>query len=552
MRGPYGFSNLEIHRAYTVQNPTQRNYTDSNRFTVLSGQAFFDDTGLHFPHRELLDREYVTVFGPCFVHSGRRFKLDDVGLRGAVTRLTCAREVDRPYFHDVLRDNQFLNYGDGPLFRSFEEHITLLLRRFFIEEDNVESRVRWVDAIHPKRRLRQQTHHALWHGGRVTHPTWMGDVKYVCKPGEILPPGKFLRAIGDLGPAATARAGHLMEHVKNAFAVEYRFGDSSYQFVKSPSTDLLSQAFCDVLYTNDMSFRCFSDDSIVGVATPEGRFYANADISACDGSNFDPVFNFLRRIMINSGANVQDVNGVFDQCRAICRIYPIKDKHNPAPKGWKIKLRPRYATLYSGSVLTTSINNCANFGIYSAFAEMLPPYPERTFENVSACLVEAAFRMGFVLRADRCACPEKLQFLKSSPALVDGHIHVFLNVGVMFRSFGTFHGDLPGTGPIQDRARTYNSDVVRAFVHAGDHAITTAFRTHIIDAKHKTKDRYYNDATRLRIEGVSKYIPLSALAARYDVSISEIEQLADAVQSSTVGTLFSSRALQVIDRKSVV
>lgn len=518
-------------------------YRDGGRFRLLRGREYFTrEDGLNFGITETRDKEYDTVFGPVFCHAGQKYKVDDVGLRGAVTRLTCAREPDRHAFHEMLRDNQFLSFGGSIIFREFEKFIASWIRRIRPELSGEELRDLWVDAPHPKRKLRVRTRTELDLSGEQPKRVWIGNfgqIKYVCKPGEKLPPGKYLRATADLGPVAASQGGYLMDTVKAAFCNEFVFGGSSYQFVKEPERESLISAFQDVWEDKyDFSMRCFSDDSIIGIATPEGRYVANADISACDGSNYDPVFNMLKRMMLDGGLDPCDVEGVFEQCKAECVIESYTDRELKT-KIRKVVLQPLFYTLYSGSVLTTSINNCANFGIYAAICAFLPPYEARSLAAMPDLISRAAESVGYIVKCARCEVLEDLQFLKCTPTRVGSEWDVFLNLGVLLRNLGSCKGDLPGSGDLGERARIYTSDVIRSYKHAGDHEITDALRTKMVNSSLSQPESRLTGQTIRRI-------PLSALARRYRVPEVVLEELASMITDSTLGEAIYSPLLDRI------
>jgi len=498
--------------------------------------------GLDFGEEMLKYKEYETVFGPVFCHAGRKFKLDDVGLRGAVTRLTCAREPDRIGFHEALRDNQFRNFGAAKIFDRFmcDKASWLLGHRSDLLSE--EAREVWVHAPHPKRKLRERTHAELALSGALLSRVWLGNhgyVKYVCKPGEKLPPGKYLRATADLGSIGAAQGGYMMDLVKESFAQNFVVDGCSYQFVKSPEQEVMASAFQDVWEDRyDIALRCFSDDAIIGINTPEGRYVANTDISACDGSNYDPVFLLLRDIMRAGGLDRRDVDGTFEQCLAECVITSYADAECKR-KRRKVVLKPKYYTLYSGSVLTTSINNCANFGIFASVCDVMPPYAERRLSDMPGIIAAAAERVGYILKCQTCTILEDLQFLKISPTLVDGEYKVFLNLGVMLRVLGSCRGDLPGKGDLHQRARIYISDVVKSFKHAGDHVITETLRRWIVSESLGVVEE--------RLLGESKFvIPVEALSRRYKLSVSDVQNLADSIACAQFGDAVNSPAIDRI------
>jgi len=549
---------FKVHRAYASRCDTDKPYRDGGRFNLKkvtkANGKLFDESGLNFPDHRIRDKEYYTMFGPCFAHVGRRYRVDDVGLRGAVTRLTCAREPDRRDLHEVLRSNQFANYGVSRIFKVYSSWIIRALMVNVMDTNPDDDRYEWVHADHPKRELRKRTHRALWNDGRITHKTWLEDVGYKCKAGEVLPPGKYLRATGDLGSPATAKAAYMMDSVKEAFSHKFihRQGDmnSSFQFVKKPERGRLIEAFSDIIAKGeDLTMKCFSDDGIIGIDTPEGRYVANTDISACDGSNFDPVFDFLENILVKAGYHVGDVRAVFKQCTADCRITSIVDKLDKISRRRKIVLTPKWKTLFSGSTLTTLINNCANFGIFASVHDMLPPYEKRKISEMGDLISRASAEVGFLVKCQQCKCLEDLQFLKISPTMVAGKMEVFLNLGVLLRNLGSVRGDLPGTGSLEERGRVFTSDVIKSYVHAGNHEITDALRTKIVKRSRAQggQNQHYDEAVRSRIEGETVVrIPITALCARYKVSMADFFLFAQHIEDVQQGQILKSRVLDAI------
>lgn len=518
-------------------------YRFGGRFSLVSGRKWFTKDGLDFGSSVIKDREYETVFGPVFVSGCLRYKLDDVGLRGAVTRLTCAREPTEKGLHERLVKAQFRNYGESEPYVLFLKEKAGEIRKRLPSITNQTWRENWVNAPHPKKKLRMRTHIELALDGTEVKKVWLGNhgvVKYVCKPGEKLPPGKFLRATADLGPIGAAQAGYMMDTVKEAFTVPFMWNRCSYMFIKSPDRDVLVKAFQDVWNCDlDMCLRCFSDDAIIGINTPEGRFVANTDISACDGSNYDPVFDYLEAIMLRGGLDRHDVRGVFDQTEAECVISSYADREF-GRRIRKVRLKPKYRTLYSGSVLTTSVNNCANFGIYAEVASMLPPFAQRKKADMPRLVSEAAARIGYILKCQVCEVVEDMQFLKTSPCIVGGVWDVFLNLGVLLRGLGMCRGDLPGRGDLSTRASAYMSDIIKSYVHAGDHVILDALRTALLTEVSVSEHEF-------KLTGNQRVrVPTDALARRYKVPARDFEYLAMVITSTGLGEAIHSPIIDAI------
>jgi len=503
---------------------------------------------LKFPLVDTPDKEYVSVFGPRFSHTGTRFKIDNRGLAGAVTRLTCAREVSLTNgeidisLHVELMENQFKYYGKHKMYHEFCIQISREHIREFGFVDNTEKRLNWVLETHPKKELRKSTHTQLGLRGSLGPGPWGKRVMYKCKAGETLASGKYLRAVGDMGAQQTERAAHLMSGLKKACAIPFLVEGSKYIFIGKPQDSRLIDMFKEIVYANDVTLVCFSDDSMVGVNTPEGNVFLNADISSCDGSNYDPVFNMLKRIMLMCSMNTADINGLMDQTLQKCTICSIEKKK---VKPYVVTLYPKYNTLYSGLSCTTMINNLANLGIFFEILQVMPRYELRTRSNVQQAIMLGARRAGFILKCDLCNVIEDLQFLKYSPTLDGGVWKVFINLGVILRNFGFCEGDLPGQGDIRLRAAMYISDVLKSYVHGGNHSIMQAFRTKIINGETPStlKTRY------LDANFVEHDISDLALCRRYKISISDVQRVAFIVQQSRLCHAYSDPVFDAIMAK---
>lgn len=110
--------------------------------------------------------------------------------------------------------------------------------------------------------------------------------------------------------------------------------------------------------------------------------------------------------------------------------------------GERVKLRSTCPVLYSGSTLTTFINNLASALICESIA--------LSDINCISDIEQAALRVGYKVSIDACNRPCDLQFLKHSPAGVT--MFPLLNVGVLLRASGFCRGDLPGRGDLEKRA----------------------------------------------------------------------------------------------------
>lgn len=486
-----------------------------------------------------LSREYRTVFGPHFRSNTQMPNCNNDGIRGAVRRLTCAREPEIMGLHERLRDNQYeIEEYLGHLLldwkNEFKQRLIAITRN---KLDSVNERNLWCDAPHIKRSLRRQTRMEIIQYGRSSLKNRVKIVDYKCKTGELLPVNKYPRAIGDLTCPGSTALGYFMDWVKEAFQVPYLVNGSTAQFIKTPDHSILQEVFTKLIYSDKLTFVYFSDDSCISVPCTDGTLMANLDISACDGSNFDPVFNILKEIMSVDSRYIKDITDAFMQCKATCVVKAPDSKE-------KIKLTPKGHVLYSGSVLTTTVNNMANSLIFLSIMKEYDPLRPLSKMEMKDMIVNAAFRAGFILKIDECTHHSGIQFLKHSPAIVNNTVIPYLNIGTMLRGFGTYCGDLPGRKRlgILKRAQMFNSDVIKSWKHAGNTSIHRAFK------KYHTVNSTLNIVIEMKsFNSISTDpIPDEEICRRYGLSQSELDELLYYISNCRVYDRVSCSAIDKI------
>jgi hypothetical protein len=535
-----GLTTFELYREYTAVNTVEKPFEFNMRFEVVQGERWFGDGDLDFCVPESAEREYYTVYGPVFASRTMHYRVDDRGLRGAVRRLTCVREVEIPDLHFDLKESQdTFPLRRRSLVQRWQSHLRRELRIIIpCSPDTEGDRSDWVHQTHPKRVQRENWYRGHEDdGGWYTRRNWAEKgVNYVCKPGETLAEGKYLRAIGDLGVAAAGLGGYYMDWLKAAFEIPYIVFGCEAKFIKTPDKEVLKGVFADLMdCRHRLVMRFFSDDSCIAMRCDDGVFLCNMDISACDGSNYDSIFQVLLG-SLPSDIHKRELRKVFAQLREKCRIRSTQSRK-------QVVLRPLHHTLYSGSTLTTSVNNMAEIFMFLAMVATLPPRLTRV--ECPTFLQAAAADAGFLVKVQACQFPEDLQFLKHSPHTSLGEFYPVLNAGVLLRNFGTCWGDLPGRQAqgLHRRAATYTSDVVRSYVHAGKTQLFDAFReTFVISSTAEgCRDPHYLSATAKRGSGYAdKSIDPESFALRYRVSTSEVEEFIFILRHLGVGERYSS------------
>lgn len=465
------------------------------------------------------------------------YECNNRGMRGASHRITAVRNPDNFGFHETLRDNQYANVSLDRFhvwLDWFKRGLHLRTMSVTIEDELNN----WTDAAHPKKKLRVQARTAIVADGR-TLGIRCRKVRYKCKPGELLADGKTLRGIGDIGTPGSTVLGFYMPYVKSQFAQPfYHTCGGVCQFIEKPHVDILRSVFDALINVDNIYYPFFSDDACISIRCSDGVFMANLDISKCDGSNYKPVFDLLKEAMSVSGIFQTYIDDCFLQLEQPCIISSVDRKY-------KVRLTPLQGpVLYSGSVLTTSVNNMANTIIFHSIVEALNG--PRLVGEMPQLIEAAAARVGYILKVQVCAFPEEIQFLKHSPCIHDGVITPILNLGCWMRGFGTIVGDLPGRGSLLKRAKVFNSEVVRSRVYAGNHPLSRAFQKFVV--KDRSTKLYTPDSFTNTVGDVPNdfWIPSYVLARRYHVTPEAIDELCDMIGESDVGDIIYHPVIDII------
>jgi hypothetical protein len=290
---------------------------------------------------------------------------------------------------------------------------------------------------HPKRDLRIEAWVEAHLNGMVGERLWLrkGCVKYKLKKDEVAKPTKPGRAIGDFGVAASLQGFCLTGRLKNAMADDdIIIGDARYRFVKKPDFETLNDTFEKLRDPPEKHFFVyFSDDSCYARRLPDGTVASyNVDISKCDASHTEETFDLLTSLLPKHAQD--DCQLLTDQCKADIEVAL------PEVFGSKRKLRlsPSGARLYSGSTLTTIINNLANLLVASQLVGCKSHEPKELVAAVAQC--------GYCVTLDLNEIHEDTQFLKNSPVWCrdEGRYVSILNLGVLLRTSGRARGDIPG------------------------------------------------------------------------------------------------------------
>lgn len=420
---------------------------------MLQGSEFFKDGEICFPlGAEEADGTYRTVFGPAVSHNGQIYGNTNHNFAYAARRLTGARCPDQPGRHEALFQNQtnfISNHHDffDSLASSYAPHFDGYMGA------DLEALYHKSDP-HPKRLLRERAFVELTEACSNTsdNQLWVKSVLWKLKKNEWAKFRKKPRSIGDLGVGASLLGFRLTHFLKLAQSLEdIEVNGGTITFCKSPDPFELERHFLNLLDPPGRFYYVyFSDDACLAIRNKQGgvdRY--NLDISSCDASHGAELFRLLERVT-PAGRPREDMKRLTAQCLLPLRIVSRANKNH------LLCIKPKQETLYSGSTITTAINNLANICIGLSISEL--DYDRKLDDTGSnSMLVQAADRCGYIVTGTNPLVEfEDVQFLKNSPVLdTRGNWRPLINFGVFLRASGTCNGDLPGKGSLKPRAEAF-------------------------------------------------------------------------------------------------
>lgn len=441
----------------TCQCTLDEPFVNNGEFEIIAGRQWFDGNGdLKFPltTKTAPDTFYRTVGGPGVAHAFVVFGRSDINTMYALRRLTGVRDPLIPGRHAALKEQQkqFIMRN-----MHFYSYVKFLYAEYFNDYRGMDEEARLHHADeHEKKELRIEAWKQLnITGQRFKDHLWVGLSKQKMtatvtgkqKPEEYAKAQKRPRMIMDISVQGSLVGFRSMELVKMAQAsvpIEYAGGE--FIFVKSPDQEVMRAAFEKVRYPRlRFCFVYFSDDSILSYWWNGQVYYHNIDISSCDASHTAALFDVF--LFLYPDAVAEDLALLVQQC-----MLPIKIRSVQHPK-MSVTLKPREPHLYTGSTLTTGINNTASLTIGLSIALLPEIRPD--------LLVGAAESCGYKITGEEpLKAFEELQFLKHSPVVTTHGVKSIINFGVFLRASGTIKRDYPGRGDILIRAASFQKSLI--------------------------------------------------------------------------------------------
>jgi len=543
-----GLTHIDAYRLQVAKCHVEKEFKWNDKFEIVLGLEFFTPEGfLKFPafRPRKPDGGYRTVFGPIFYHPSVVYERCDENMNRALARQTALRgdndgELCKSQ-HYSLATSECLNSVVVPL---VQERV----HREFVNFDDEMEKLGYVNQPHPKRNERVANMQKLNDRG-----WWMkkwdgivGCVDGCVKAAEWAKFGKYPRLFVSLGPYSIFAFGHMASTFKRVFS-SFFVADCECEFLEAPHPKRMKEVFEKLIHgTQVLYYVYFSDDSCLAIQTSDGRrFVCNTDVNSCDSSHTYGIFDLLIRCCLLVPVVLRMVKLAVAQC-----IADIVIRSYSGDKTQVVKLKPSFPVLYSGSVLTTIINNIAQLLMFSILVDRINKYGPPKFSECRQFIQTAAEISGYNITIVGDGTPEQLQLLKHSPAIVDGQIHPYLNLGVILRMLGSCFGDLPGKGDMEMRAWMWNRSLVLGMVHSGVDCYLEPVRQFYkvgddIKLSKELKSRigvYFKDWILGGSIGATK----ESIARRYSLSVFEIEELFGAmVTNCHVHTLASQRIYEV-------
>lgn len=417
-----------------------------------------------------------------------------------------------------------------------------------------------VDAPHPKRRMRMAAREELCGRFECVEDLFMDrPVQVNVKPDEWAKPGKDPRAVNDFGCAASIRAGWLPEALKCAMEkVQWRVGGGCCVYVKSPDVAVLSRVFSR-MYRSSL-FVYHSDDSSLSLVCDDGMFWCNLDISSCDTSQGPSVFEFLYLLCPEEHLRVMSL--LLAQCSQPCKVGHGRKR---------LMFRPNRYFEYSGSLLTTLLNNVASFTIGRL---ILQGWKGGSRVDARRHVQSVLLECGWKVTLEEESSFGGLQFLKHSPCLSEeGEVRAVTNLGVLLRALGQKSGSLPKGDPVErstsvlpglaagltqcfrshsslvydvaEQARRFNAGLVAGFVHCGNTSFLRLLQEKF-PLKADTAVRHGSNITRFLTGGSTILISDVSLLERYQLTTGAYQEMLDLFAVADIGDLIDCEATRTI------
>jgi len=458
-----------------------------------------------------------------FSHSALVYANTDNNLSKALTRLSSAREGNAA-LDNTLRENQrrFLQTRAATRFATaLRNHYSAALDSATYDFDY--ELFKYAHEPHPKRNLRIRAMQEIVMYGLLGHHTFISKSNAKLKKYEWAKPGKYPRLIVDLTVVGSLLGGFSAKIVKQCMSTFTYSSKYRSQFIGSPQPNLLREVFTQLEYPEGASYFCyFSDDSCFSVKCKDGIYRCNMDISSCDTSHTERLFEYILCTLPQHTLLYSYTRRMFSQLTKPLKFSSVDGRER---RTFKIN----FPTLLSGSTATTFVNNYANALISLRLSKV--DFTKLTRDQCAAKIIECAKDVGYIVTCEDATDKCHLQFLKYSP---DVDNSPYINIGVLLRAMGNCVGDLPGrtkTG-FSKRADQFTREVLAGFRYSGrspiHEALTEKYGLSGDDTARFTNQTVLENFHHKYVHRVS----IEAITRRYNTTPNEIYETIDAIRTA--------------------
>lgn len=394
---------------------------------------------------------------------------------GALKRLFSCRENELTHVQLVM--NQMVFAGTNPGLKAFKKFFASRVKK---DDEYFNLLDKWVEAPHPKRQLRVRTRDKLRSRG-LEFKDQRSYTDYKAKPGELLAPGKQLRAIGEISDESAFEHGPLADLQKKVFAEDFIYRGCRACFIPGPKPEHFDKMRDRLLSpTYKLEFFFFSDDSCLAIKCKDRVFWANLDFSASDGSMFTPEFEYAIDVLCADRVKASKIRSAFIQCMKKIKVFNRGGRprdHTSKLDFIEVKLKEGQFCLPSGFSGTTLMNNFSEIFFFCSLADALERRRYHS-DRVPDIIERAANKAGFIIKVQKCEYFEDFQFLKHSWGLTpQGEYKPYVNLACWIRGFGILKNFLqvPKGVTLKEKCDLFSREIVKSRENWGRHVLSEAF-----------------------------------------------------------------------------
>lgn len=471
---------------------------------------------------------YRLKTGITFSHSGVVYRESDYSIVTALPRLMA---FDRDYYKiergvvvpDILTEFDVIDRQDvfsrTRVWRRFLKNFTADFDTYYDTHfcDWFDKQFDYPNIPHPKRRLRVAAKDDIERRLGWLHLN-SSKITSKLKTGEWAKFNKKARNICDIGVEGSLVAGVCCEFLKKFMTSFVYRGDGVCSFHGSPERSDLRNMFSDLWNPRRrVNLHYFSDDSCLSVICTDGVYRCNMDVASADSSHYQPIFDALIETVENKNYYTNCMRRCIQQ---LTQVLHVKDCLGRTIS----KVKPEMPVLYSGSTLTTLVNN---FSQLFMFAKLSRLPRNLTVAEAEKLIPVYMSQIGYSVTVQKVERIEDFQFLKFS---CGSDYEPFINLGPFIRMLGWSKRDIPRAVPggrrdtLKVRSEKFEYSKILGYRGMG--------RSSLYDLLAAKYNHYSGVQSRLDrfhvIDGCSR-VPDSVVMARYRLTHVEWYGLLDTV-----------------------